>query len=53
VVDERGVFKLIVNPMRWQVRANSYAGFVVKQYSPFEWACAGAEPGLTAGLGSG
>jgi Domain of unknown function (DUF4389) len=32
-----GMFNLIVNPMRWQVRANSYAGFVVKQYPPFEW----------------
>ena len=32
-----GMFKLIVNPIRWQVRANSYGGFLVKQYPPFEW----------------
>jgi hypothetical protein len=32
-----GMFKLIVNPIRWQVRANSYGGFLVKRYPPFEW----------------
>ena len=32
-----GMFKLILIPMRWQVRTNSYAGFVVKRYPPFEW----------------
>jgi hypothetical protein len=32
-----GMFRLIVNPFRWQQRANSYGGFVVKQYPPFEW----------------
>jgi hypothetical protein len=32
-----GMFKLIVNPFRWQQRANSYGGFLVKQYPPFEW----------------
>jgi hypothetical protein len=32
-----GMFKLILIPMRWQVRTNAYAGFVVKRYPPFEW----------------
>lgn len=32
-----GMFKLILNPMQWQVRANSYAGWVVTKYPPFEW----------------
>ena len=32
-----GMFKLIVNPMRWQVRANSYHTWLVTKYPPFEW----------------
>lgn len=32
-----GMFKLILNPMRWQLRTNAYSGFVVTRYPPFEW----------------
>jgi Domain of unknown function (DUF4389) len=32
-----GMFKLIVNPLRWQVRANSYGAWLVTRYPPFEW----------------
>jgi hypothetical protein len=32
-----GMFRLIVNPMRWQVRANSYYTWLVTKYPPFEW----------------
>ena len=32
-----GMFNLIVNPMRWQVRGNAYAGWLVKRYPPFSW----------------
>jgi Domain of unknown function (DUF4389) len=32
-----GMFRLIVNPMRWQVRANSYYTWLVTRYPPFEW----------------
>jgi len=32
-----GMFNLIVNPMRWQVRGNAYAGWLVTEYPPFSW----------------
>jgi len=32
-----GMFKLILNPFRWQLRGNTYAYFLVTQYPPFEW----------------
>jgi Domain of unknown function (DUF4389) len=32
-----GMFNLIVNPFRWQLRANAYAYFLVDRYPPFEW----------------
>jgi hypothetical protein len=32
-----GMFKLILNPFRWQVRANAYMYWIVKRYPPFEW----------------
>jgi hypothetical protein len=32
-----GMFNLIVNPMRWQVRGNAYAGWLVTRYPPFSW----------------
>ena len=32
-----GMFKLILIPMRWQVRANAYGYWMVTQYPPFEW----------------
>ena len=32
-----GMFRLIVNPLRWQVRANSYYTWLVTKYPPFEW----------------
>jgi hypothetical protein len=32
-----GMFKLILIPMRWQLRTNAYAAFVVTRYPPFEW----------------
>jgi hypothetical protein len=32
-----GMFKLILNPYRWQFRANAYAMFMVTRYPPFEW----------------
>ena len=32
-----GMFNLIQNPIRWQLRSNSYGGFVVKRYPPFSW----------------
>ncbi len=32
-----GMFKLILNPLRWQLRGNAYATFLVERYPPFEW----------------
>ena|SRR5215211_1938056 len=32
-----GMFTLILNPMRWQARANAYGGWLVTKYPPFEW----------------
>jgi Domain of unknown function (DUF4389) len=33
----QGMFNLILNPLRWQLRGNAYAGWVVKIYPPFSW----------------
>ena len=32
-----GMFKLILNPMRWQLRGSSYELWMVDKYPPFEW----------------
>jgi hypothetical protein len=32
-----GMFKLILNPLRWQVRSYAYNVWLVKKYPPFEW----------------
>ena len=32
-----GMFKLILIPMRWQLRSNAYAHTTVTRYPPFEW----------------
>jgi hypothetical protein len=32
-----GMFKLILIPLRWQYRGNSYVLFLVDRYPPFEW----------------
>ncbi len=32
-----GMFKLILIPYRWQLRASAYAMFMVTRYPPFEW----------------
>ena len=32
-----GMFKLILVPFRWQVRAGAYFWFLVTRYPPFEW----------------
>jgi hypothetical protein len=32
-----GMFKLILIPYRWQLRAAAYALFMVTKYPPFEW----------------
>lgn len=32
-----GMFKLILNPMRWQLRGGAYAYGLVTRYPPFEW----------------
>jgi hypothetical protein len=32
-----GMFKLILNPFRWQLRGNAYAFWTVTRYPPFEW----------------
>ncbi len=32
-----GMFKLILIPYRWQLRASAYAFFMVTRYPPFEW----------------
>jgi hypothetical protein len=32
-----GMFKLILNPYRWQFRGGAYALFMVTKYPPFEW----------------
>jgi hypothetical protein len=31
------MFKLILNPFRWMLRAQAYGYFVVTRYPPFEW----------------
>ena len=33
----QGMFNLILNPMRWQLRGSVYAGFLVTVYPPFSW----------------
>jgi Domain of unknown function (DUF4389) len=33
----QGMFSLIVNPLRWQLRGNAYALWLVTRYPPFEW----------------
>ncbi len=33
----QGMFNLILNPMRWQLRGNAYAGWLSTKYPPFEW----------------
>jgi hypothetical protein len=33
----QGMFDLIVNPLRWQVRGNAYAGWLTTRYPPFSW----------------
>lgn len=33
----RGMFNLIVNPLRWQLRGNAYALWMVTRYPPFSW----------------
>ena len=33
----QGMFNLILNPMRWQLRGNAYAGWIVTRYPPFSW----------------
>jgi hypothetical protein len=32
-----GMFKLILNPHRWQLRGSAYALFMVTRYPPFTW----------------
>jgi hypothetical protein len=32
-----GMFKLILIPMRWQLRSYTYAHFLVTRYPPFDW----------------
>jgi Domain of unknown function (DUF4389) len=32
-----GMFKLILNPFRWQVRSGAYSLFMVTKYPPFSW----------------
>ncbi len=32
-----GLFNLIVNPMRWQLRAGTYHVWMATKYPPFEW----------------
>jgi hypothetical protein len=32
-----GMFKLILNPMRWQLRGSAYELWMVDRYPPFEW----------------
>ena len=32
-----GMFKLILIPNRWNIRAYMYAGFLTDRYPPFEW----------------
>jgi hypothetical protein len=32
-----GMFKLILNPMRWQARGSAYELWMVDKYPPFEW----------------
>ncbi len=32
-----GMFKLILNPGRWTVRAHAYGDWLVTRYPPFEW----------------
>lgn len=33
----QGMFNLIVNPLRWQLRGNAYGGWLVTRYPPFSW----------------
>jgi hypothetical protein len=33
----QGMFNLILNPLRWQLRGNAYAGWLVTKYPPFDW----------------
>jgi hypothetical protein len=33
-----GMFDMVLVSMRWQVRANAYAAFMVTRYPPFVWA---------------
>ncbi len=33
----QGMFNLILNPFRWQLRGNAYAGWLVTKYPPFSW----------------
>jgi Domain of unknown function (DUF4389) len=33
-----GMFAMVLVSMRWQVRANAYAGFMITRYPPFVWA---------------
>jgi hypothetical protein len=32
-----GMFKMILIPYRWQLRATAYLFFMVTRYPPFEW----------------
>ena len=32
-----GMYKLILNPLRWQLRSYSYGYWTVTRYPPFEW----------------
>ena len=34
----RGMFDLLLVALRWNVRGNAYAGFLVTRYPPFVWA---------------
>ena len=33
----QGMFNLIINPLRWQLRASAYGGWMVTSYPPFDW----------------
>ena len=33
----QGMFNLILNPLRWQLRGGFYAGWLVVRYPPFDW----------------
>lgn len=32
-----GMFRMMVVPLRWEMRSNAYAGFMVTRYPPFVW----------------